>query len=179
MKKVFKLALILGIATIGEIISAHAVRADISKETTAQVTVIAGDLSLTKVDNINFGSQKITGSDIELSNNEAKIVIDDLRGASSKGWSLTAKLKEGDFSGIGLKLNPEITHNFDVAKATNTENLNTSPQLVSAIADDKISNTELDTSITLNATLSIPAKTKANSYNTTIVWNLAVTPETR
>lgn len=179
MKKYSTLALTLGITAIGGLVLAQTAYADDSKDTIAKVTVEAGALSLPTVDNIDFGSQTITGEDMELSNKDAKIVINDLRGSSSKGWTLTAKLKEGNFSGMGLKFNPQIITNDEVAVASETQHLNTDLQLVSSIADDKIVNTEFDTSVALGATLNIPAKTKANSYSTTVVWNLAETPETR
>lgn len=179
MKKISTLALALGIFTIGGLVLTQTANADDSKDTTAQVTVEAGNLTLTNVDNIDFGKETIKGKDIDLKSNIGSVSIEDLRGSNSKGWTLTAKLKEGDFNGLGLKFSPTITSNEEVAIATETGYLNVDEQRVASVSDDNIIDTEFDTMLDLNATLNIPAKTKANTYTTTIVWNLASTPETR
>lgn len=179
LKKNNLLVLSLGFIVIGGLTISQVVNADEEKQTTAKVTINAGDLTLTNVDNIDFGSTTIAGSDVDLSENTATVSIEDFRGSSSKGWTLKAKLQEGNFNGMGLKFTPEITENISIASASATENLNTEDQLIASVSDDDILNTEFDTAMRLNATLNIPAKTKANTYTTTIVWNLAATPETR
>ena len=179
LKKVNLLILGLGIIVIGGGSLSKIAHADDSKQTTAQVTIDAGDLTLTNVDNINFGSTTIMGSDIDLFEETATVSIEDFRGSSSKGWTLKAKLQEGDFNGMGLTFSPEITANSNTVLASTTQNLNTEDQSVASVSDDNILDTEFDTSMRLNAALNIPAKTKANSYRTTIVWNLSATPETK
>lgn len=179
MKKISTLALALGISTIGGLVLTQTANADDSKNTEARVTVEAGDLTLTSVNDINFETKKISGEDITIQAVDSEISIQDLRGSSNKGWTLTAKLKEGDFNGLGLKFSPKITSNEKVAIATETGYLNVGGQQVASVSDESIVETEFDTVLNLKPSLNIPAKTKANTYTTTIVWNLASTPETR
>ncbi|MBE9897204.1 hypothetical protein G8C15_18020 [Enterococcus casseliflavus] len=180
MKKISKLALVLGISTIGGLVLAQTTTANADEQTSnAQVTVKAGELTISQLTDLDFGTETIAGKDIDLTSTNGKVGIEDFRGSSSKGWTLTAKLQDGDFNGLGLKFSPTISANSEVARATETENLNIEGQLVASVDDESIINTEFDTMLDLNASLNIPAKTKANTYTTTIVWNLAATPETR
>lgn len=164
-------------------LNARIAYADDSKNTEASVVVNAGELSIKSVDAIQFKAIKIDGTSHNVTENTgtaAKVVIEDFRGSNSKGWTLKAKLKSGDFNGLGLKFAPSILSNTSSATAAaETNNLNTQESLIASVADDKITNTEFDTSIQLNSKLNIPAKTKASTYSTTIVWNLASTPETK
>lgn len=182
MKK-FSTLLILGATISGIFVSTEAVKADETKNTQASIIVKAGDLKIKSADSIQFSDVTINGSEqniVEKSGTKSKMVVEDFRGSSSKGWTLKAKLKEGNFNGIGLKLAPSINSNKDVATAAGeTQNLNTTESLVASVSDVKVVNTEFDTEIQLNAKMSIPANIKANTYATTIVWNLAATPETK
>lgn len=179
MKKISTAALSLGLLTVGGLILTQTAHADSSESTIVNVSVTAGDLTIKNLTNIEFGTHTITGEDINLSSDNAFVDIEDLRGSNSKGWTLTAKLQEGDFNGMGLTFNPEVTANNTVVQATATGNLNTEEQLIASVHDADISNSEFDTSLDLNAKLEIPAKTKAATYTTTVVWNLAATPETK
>lgn len=184
MNKLKLMTVIMGLTTSGVFFVQNA-HAEV-KETEASVVVKGGELSLKSVDNINFTDVKINGKDqdvIEKDNEntpKAKLNIEDLRASESKGWSLKAKLKEGNFHGMGLKLAPTITANGQAAETVKeTQNLNTDEQLVASVSDDKVKDSEFDTEMMLNAKLNIPSKTRANSYSTTIVWNLTTSVETK
>lgn len=173
----------LSLLTVGFGLLNQTVYADDEKSTEAIVTVNPGELTIKSVDGIQFEDVQIDGTDkdiVEKEEGKSKVAIEDFRGSNSKGWTLKAKLKTGDFNGLGLKLVPSINSNKNSAvAATATQNLNNQESLVASVADDKISTTEFDTEIQLNAKLNVPAKTKSNTYKTTIVWNLAATPETK
>ncbi|NSN12211.1 WxL domain-containing protein [Enterococcus faecalis] len=182
MKKL-NLFLVLSMTITGAVALNQTAHADDSKNTNASVVVNPGELKMKTVSDIQFPNVQINGTDQNVDEKEgttAKVAVEDFRGSSSKGWSLKARLKEGNFNGLGLKLVPAINTNKTAAVAAPaTQNLNTQESLVASVADDKIVGSDFDTEVQLNAKLNIPARTKANTYTTTIVWNLAATPETK
>lgn len=179
MKKISTLALALGISTIGGLVLTQTANADDSKDTTAQVTVNAGELTLTSVDDIDFGSLEISGEDLIAKASKTALSIEDLRGSSDVGWTLKAKLKDDNFNGMNISFeNVEVSTNGQSVK-TVSNTLNSQDQTMLIAADETIGLTEFDTNYSFVPVLDIPAKTKANTYTTTIVWNLASTPETR
>lgn len=168
---------VAGLATIGVLglgQSAHA------EETTAKVKVNPGGLQILEASNIEFGEIEVSKEGVTIEEEEASsISIEDLRGASSKGWTLTAKFKDTTFDGMALNVTPKIESNAGTATAGSKGKLSETPITIAEVADDKIVGTELDTKVSLNATLDIPAGKLANTYTTTIVWNLAEGPGTK
>lgn len=166
----------LGVLGLGQ--TANAAENQVG-ETTAAVEVKAGPLTIKDFPkDIKFGDVYINGGSMKAEENKASITIEDFRGSSSKGWVLNASLKgEKDFKGMQVTLSPMVTSNKDVAKPTK-QILNDKGQPIATVADADITQTEFDTSMTLNAKLDIPADQKAATYNTTIVWNLAEGPGT-
>lgn len=182
MKKNYTLFALAALSvTLG--LGAQRVSADDTKNTEASVVVNAGELNIKSADAIQFKAITIDGTSHDVTEKDgtsAKVSLEDFRGSSSKGWTLKAKLKSGDFNGLGLKFAPSVLSNASSATAASeTSNMNTQEALIASVSDDKIPDTEFDTSIQLNSKLNVPAKTKANTYTTTIVWNLAATPETK
>lgn len=178
MKKISTLALALGISTVGGLVLTQTANADDSKDTTAQVTVNAGELTITSVDDINFGSLEISGEDLKAKASKTALSIEDLRGSNDVGWTLKAKLKDDNFNGMNISFE-EIEHNNIDSVEIVSNTLNSQDQTMLIAADETIGLTEFDTNYSFVPVLDIPAKTKANTYTTTIVWNLASTPETR
>lgn len=175
MKKIS--LVVAGLATIGVLglgQSAHA------EETTAQVKVNSGGIKISETSNITFEDVTVAkGGSTAEETDKSSITIEDLRGSSSKGWTLTAKLKDENFKGMTLNVTPKIESNTGVATAGSKASLNSDPQTIATVANDKIMGTEFDTNVSLNATLGVPEKQLANTYTTTIVWNLAEGPETK
>ncbi|MGC3749219.1 WxL domain-containing protein [Enterococcus faecalis] len=182
MKKIY-LIIVLGFFTLTGMFLEQNVNANESRTTEAKVVVNPGELKFKSVDNIQFEDVKIDGKNKEIFEKgtlKAKVSIEDFRGSNSKGWILKAKLKDSNFSGMSLKLLPSINFNKDAATVeSDIPNLNSQEVVIASIADNKIMSTEFDTEIQLNASLTIPARIKAATYSTTIVWNLATTPETK
>lgn len=176
MKKIS--LVVAGLATIAVLglgQSAHA------EETTAQVKVNSGGITISETSNITFEDVTVAkGGATAKETDKSSITIEDLRGSSSKGWTLTAKLKdEENFKGMTLNVAPKIESNGTVATAGSKTSLNSGPQTIATVADDKIVGTEFDTKVSLNATLGVPQEQLANTYTTTIVWNLAEGPGTK
>ena len=175
MKKIS--LVVAGLATIGVLglgQSAHA------EETTAQVKVNSGGIKISETSNITFEDVTVAkGGSTAEETDKSSITIEDLRGSSSKGWTLTAKLKDENFKGMTLNVAPKIESNGKVATAGSKTSLNSGPQTIATVADDKIVGTEFDTKVSLNATLDVPEKQLADAYTTTIVWNLAEGPGTK
>ncbi|MGC2990379.1 WxL domain-containing protein [Enterococcus faecalis] len=175
MKKIS--LVVAGLATIGVLglgQSAHA------EETTAQVKVNSGGIKISKTSNITFEDVTVKkGGSTAKETNKSSITIEDLRGSSSKGWTLTAKLKDKNFEGMALNVAPNIESNNTVAKPGAAANLNSTAQTIATVADADIKTTEFDTNVSLNAKLTVPEKQLANTYTTTIVWNLAEGPGTK
>lgn len=71
----------------------------------------------------------------------------------------------------------QISNGYSVDFGSNE--INSQDQTILIAADETIGLTEFDTEFSFIPVLNIPAKTKANTYSTTIVWNLASTPESR
>ncbi|MDG6120830.1 WxL domain-containing protein [Lactococcus formosensis] len=180
MKKVnLAVAGLVALGTVAFVPSVNAAENQ-SGETTSSVEVKPGMLTIKEFpESIAFESQTITGKDMTAKESEeSSISIEDLRGSSSKGWSLNASLKgEENFKGMALTLSPEITANGDVATSTE-QTLNSKGQPIVTVADGDITKTDFDTSMKLHAKLDIPAKQLANTYSTTIVWNLTEGPGT-
>ncbi|EOH8749938.1 WxL domain-containing protein [Enterococcus faecalis] len=175
MKKIS--LVVVGLATIGVLglgQSAHA------EETTAQVKVNSGGIKISEAKNITFEDVTVAkGGSTAKETDKSSVTIEDLRGSSSKGWTLTAKLKDENFKGMALNVIPKIESNAGVATGGSKTSLNSAPQTIATVADDKIVGTEFDTNVSLNATLGVPEKQLANTYTTTIVWNLAEGPVTK
>ncbi|EGO7756653.1 TPA: WxL domain-containing protein [Enterococcus faecalis] len=168
---------VAGLATIGVLGLGQSAQA---AETTAGVEVVSAGIKITEASNIDFGKIQVTKEGVTVEEEEASsISIEDLRGSSSKGWTLTAKLKDTTFDGMLLNVTPKIESNAGTATAGPNGSLSATPLTIAEVADDKIVGTELDTKVSLNATLDIPAGKLANTYTTTIVWNLAEGPGTK
>ncbi|WP_429969550.1 WxL domain-containing protein [Enterococcus sp. AZ179] len=178
MKKISTLVLTLGISTIGGLVLAQTAHADDSATTNAQVAVTAGDLKIISVGDIDFGSQKISGGDLTAKASTTKVSIEDLRGSSDVGWTLKARLNDNSFDGMTFSMEEtQISNGYSVDFGSNE--INSQDQTILIAADETIGLTEFDTEFSFIPVLNIPAKTKANTYSTTIVWNLASTPESR
>ncbi|EGO6697935.1 hypothetical protein GP419_002622 [Enterococcus faecalis] len=169
--------LVAGLATIGVLGLGQSAYAE---ETTAQVKVISGGIKISETENITFNDVTVKkGGTTATEKDKSSITIEDLRGSSSKGWTLTAKLKDENFKGMGLNVTPKIESNATVAKPGSAADLNSQPQTIATVADADIKTTDFDTKVSLNATLSVPEKQLATTYTTTIVWNLAEGPGTK
>lgn len=175
MKKIS--LVVAGLATIGVLglgQSAHA------EETTAQVKVNSGGIKISDAKNITFEDVIVAkGGSTATEKDKSSITIEDLRGSSSKGWTLTAKLKDENFKGMVLNVAPKIESNSTVAKPGSSADLNSQPQTIATVADTDIKTTEFDTNVSLNAKLTVPEKQLATTYTTTIVWNLSEGPGTK
>lgn len=151
-----------------------------AEETTATVNVNSGGIKISEATNIDFNDVTVSkGGTTTTEKNKSSVSIEDLRGSSSKGWTLTAKLKDNNFDGMSLNVVPKIEANTGVAEAGTKSTLNSQPQTIAAVSDENIASTEFDTNISLNATLDVPEKQLSNTYTTTIVWNLAEGPVTK
>lgn len=169
---------VAGLATIGVLglgQSAHA-----AEETTAQVKVNSGGIKILEAKNITFNDVTVAkGGSTATEKDKSSVTIEDLRGSSSKGWTLTAKLKDENFKGMGLNVAPKIESNNTVAKPGTAANLGSTAQTIATVADADVKTTEFDTNISMNAKLTVPEKQLAKTYTTTIVWNLAEGPGTK
>ncbi|MGN5996929.1 WxL domain-containing protein [Enterococcus faecalis] len=175
MKKIS--LVVAGLATIGVLGLGQSAQAE---ETTASVKVTSGGIKISETSNITFEDVTVAkGGSTAEETDKSSITIEDLRGSSSKGWTLTAKLKDENFKGMALNVIPKIESNAGVATAGSKTSLNSAPQTIATVADDKIVGSEFDTNVSLNATLGVPEKQLANTYTTTIVWNLAEGPVTK
>lgn len=168
---------VVGLATIGALGLGQSVHAE---ETTASVLVKSGGIKISETKNITFNDVTVKkGGTTATEKDKSSIAIEDLRGSSSKGWTLTAKLKDENFKGMGLNVTPKIESNAAVAKAGSAAALNSQPQTIATVADADIKTTDFDTNVSLNANLTVPEKQLATTYTTTIVWNLAEGPGTK
>lgn len=174
MKKIS--LVVAGLATIGVFGLGQSVHAE---ETTASVLVKSGEIRISDTKNITFNDVTVKkGGTIATEKDKSSITIEDLRGSSSKGWTLTAKLKDENFNGMGLNVAPKIESNSTVAKPGSSADLNSQPQTIATVEDTDITTTDFDTNVSLNAKLTVPEKQLATSYTTTIVWNLSEGPGT-
>ncbi|MET1943966.1 WxL domain-containing protein [Enterococcus faecalis] len=173
-----KISLVLGLATIGALGLGQSAQAE---ETTASVKVNSGGIKISEATDITFNDVTVAkgGSIGTTEKDKSSITIEDLRGSSSKGWTLTAKLKDKNFDGMALNVKPKIESNAGKATAGSETSLNSDPQTIAAVADDKIVGTEFDTKVSLNATLDVPETQLESTYTTTIVWNLSEGPGTK
>lgn len=168
---------VVGLATIGAMGLGQSVHAE---ETTASVLVKSGGIIISETKNITFNDVTVKkGGTTATEKDKSSIAIEDLRGSSSKGWTLTAKLKDENFKGMGLNVTPKIESNTTVAKAGSAADLNSQPQTIATVADADIKTTDFDTNVSLNAKLTVPENQLATTYTTTIVWNLAEGPGTK
>lgn len=182
MKKIS--LVVVGLATIGVLGLGQSAQAEETtakeEETTAQVKVNSGGITISKTSNITFEDVTIAkGGSTATEKDKSSVTIEDLRGSSSKGWTLTAKLKDKNFDGMNLNVKPKIESNAGVATAGSETILNSDPQTIATVADADIKTTEYDTKVSLNATLDVPDRQLENTYTTTIVWNLAEGPGTK
>lgn len=174
MKKIS--LVVAGLATIGVFGLGQSVHAE---ETTASVLVKSGEIRISDTKNITFNDVTVKkGGTIATEKDKSSITIEDLRGSSSKGWTLTAKLKDENFNGMGLNVSPKIESNSTVAKPGSSADLNSQPQTIATVEDTDITTTDFDTNVSLNAKLTVPEKQLATTYTTTIVWNLSEGPGT-
>lgn len=168
---------VASVATVGVLGLGQTVHAD---DTTASVVVKSGGIKISQAQNITFNDVTVTkGGTTAEEKDKSSITIEDLRGSSSKGWTLTAKLKDENFKGMGLNITPKIESNATVAKAGTAADLNSQPVTIATVADADVKTTDFDTNISLNAKLTVPEKQLADTYSTTIVWNLAEGPGTK
>lgn len=168
---------VAGLATIGVLGLGQSVQAE---ETTATVKVNSGGIKISEATNITFNDVTVAkGGTTATEKDKSSITIEDLRGSSSKGWTLTAKFKDKAFDGMALNVTPKIESNATVAKPGSSTDLNSQPQTIATVADTDIKTTDFDTTVSLNAKLTVPEKQLATTYTTTIVWNLAEGPGTK
>lgn len=168
---------VLSLATVGVLALGQSVQAE---ETTATVTVNSGGIKISNATNINFNDVTVSkGGSTSTEKEKSSVSIEDLRGSSSKGWVLTAQLKDKNFDGMSLNVVPKVEANTEVAEAGAKSTLNSQPQMIATVSDEKVASTEFDTNVSLNATLDVPEKQLSNTYTTTIVWNLAEGPVTK
>lgn len=148
-----------------------------AEETTASVKVNSGGIKISEIKNITFNDVTVRkGGLIATEKDRSSVSVEDLRGQNSKGWTLTAKLKDENFKGMELNVAPKVESNTNAAKAGAAANLNSQSQKIASIADMDIKTTEFDTNVSLNVKLNIPEKQLANTYTTTIVWDLVEGP---
>lgn len=172
-----KISLLVGLAALSALSFGQSVHAE---ETNATVKVKSGGIKIANVTNINFNDVTVSKSVATTTEmDKSTVSIEDLRGSSSEGWTLTAKLKDNKFDGMSLNVVPKIEDNTAVAEAGPKATLNSSPQTIAAVSDETVASTEFDTKVSLNATLDVPAKQLSDTYTTTIVWNLAEGPGTK
>lgn len=159
------------------------VRADEREgETKATVTVKEGPLSITKSDDIEFDAFTLNGQNQNdyAEKGKSQVTVEDYRNSDNVGWSLSVKLKDKGFTenGIALKVTPNAVSNSDVVMPGSPKmSLNLENQIVASVSDEQIQTSDYETVIRLGAALDIPAKVKAKSYSTTLVWNLQATPK--
>jgi hypothetical protein len=104
-------------------ISSITANAAMEQKTTGKVTFTAGDLTLDKVPNFDFGQQPIsTENKLYGTTTESEVQITDLRG-TSKGWGLTVKSTKLTASGKELK-GAQISFKGGKASNSNTETIN-------------------------------------------------------
>lgn len=106
MKLASALTVVAVAGTVGlSTISAHA--ATTPQNSTGKVTFTAGDLTLDKVPNFDFGTQQIKAQDQNYNAQaQSEVKVTDLRG-SSAGWTLTVtagKLKNGAKELVGAQV---------------------------------------------------------------------------
>ncbi|WP_317946584.1 WxL domain-containing protein [Carnobacterium maltaromaticum] len=167
---------VVGFVTIGVLGLGKSVYA---KETTASVLVKSDGIKISETKNITFNDVTVKkGVTTVIEKDKSSITIEDLRGSSSQGWTLTAKLNDENFKGMRLNFTPKIESNATVAQAGSSVDLNYQPQTIATVADTDIKTTDFDTNVSLNGKLTVPEKQLATTYTTTIVWNLAEGPGT-
>ncbi|GEU13478.1 hypothetical protein QuyetLC_24580 [Bacillus anthracis] len=175
MKKTSLVLLSVGVLSTGGLLLEQTAHAEESSVTT---TVNAGPNTIKSVDAIEFEKIILNGEEQKAEDTRAaKVAIEDFRGSETDGWTLTAQLKDAAFDGLTVSFAPQITKNSDIATAK-AVSLTKSAQEVAGVSDDKIKDTAFDTEVTLNASLKVPANTKAKTYTSTIVWNLQSGPGT-
>ncbi|MBO0441286.1 hypothetical protein [Candidatus Enterococcus ikei] len=127
---------VAGIAVVGILGLGQSAYAD---ETSASVNVNSGGIKISQATDITFNDVTISKEAATVTEKEkSSISIEDLRGESSKGWRLTAKLKDENFKGMALNISPEVISNTAVEKAGITANLNSHEQPIAYVADTDI-----------------------------------------
>lgn len=186
MKKINLAAAVLGTITMGGLVSGLTAQADtLTGQTTTSLTVKPGTLDLTPSQTINFDDVTIKREDQTIKEKDAsKVAISDLRGSIDAGWTLKVKktdAKDGGFGakedrGVDISLAPSSEKEYVTSAAEFT--VNTEEQKVAEITGAKIQESDFDTEVALGANLHISSKTFAQTYKTTLTWNLTAGPET-
>ncbi|ECR3484787.1 TPA: hypothetical protein P0372_000628 [Listeria innocua] len=184
MKKISLAFLVLGTVTVGGVFSSTLVQADtLAGDTTTSVKVNPGPLDMKPDQTIAFEDVTITGKEQSINEKtESKVDISDLRGSIDTGWTLKVKKIDGETDGFGNKANRGIDVSLTPTSAgyvTAAESfiVNDKEQLVASISKENIQQTEIETSIALGAKLNISEKAFAQTYKTTLSWNLTAGPE--
>lgn len=174
--------LALGVNVIGS--SASIGQADtLSGNSDTSVKINPGPLDLAPDKTIAFDDITINGKEQSVNEKEkSKVNISDLRGSMDTGWTLKVKKVDGKSDGFGEKKSRGIDISLSptsVAYVTPAKSfvVNDIEQTVASISTENIKNTEFNTSIGLGAKLEISEKAFAQTYKTTLVWNLTTGPE--
>ncbi|MGK0606638.1 WxL domain-containing protein [Enterococcus gilvus] len=153
------------------------VQAETSTNTTAKVQVASGGLSITALDEINFGTVTKDGNDHTQSDSKSsELSINDNRGTTETGWYLTANLEDKGqgktgIDGMTLHLDPKKPADSSEKGTFTASDLNTDAANVVTLDKSDIDLNASTTTAVLNATLTVPKSIPANSYSGTIVWN--------
>ena len=184
MKLASALTVVAVAGTVGlSTISAHA--ATTPQNSTGKVTFTAGDLTLDKVPNFDFGTQQIKAQDQNYNAQaQSEVKVTDLRG-SSAGWTVTVtagKLKAGAKELVGAQVS---LANGAVAN-TNSEtvtapNVTLTPDQSVKVMNAAAGNGNGETTGTWQGTdvqLHVPgASTKsAGQYTADLTWTLTDAP---
>lgn len=166
-------------------ITANAATAPAPQNSTGKVTFTAGDLTLDKVPNFDFGTQQITAQDKDYdAQSQSAVGVTDLRG-SSAGWTLTVtagKLKAGAKELVGSQVslaNAAVTNsNGETVTASDTTlTPDQSVKVMNAAAGNGNGVTE-STWQNTGVKLHVPGTSSksAAQYTADLVWTLTDAP---
>ncbi|MEJ6348927.1 WxL domain-containing protein [Holzapfeliella sp. He02] len=145
---------------------------DTGKNSTASIQINAGNLEIADKKDITFSPVTLNGQNHNnhQENSNSFIKINDFRGATT-GWKLSVT-SDNRFTdnGINLYFNPKAD-NSNVKTDSQNLLINNEAQNVAYMGSAN-RETPLTSQINLNAYLNIPANARANSYETTLTWNL-------
>lgn len=186
MRKISLACLVLGTVIVGGICSSTLVQAadTLAGDTTTSVKVNPGPLVVKPDKTITFEDITIKDEDQKIDEKtKSKVDISDLRGSIDTGWTLKVKKIDDDKDGFGNKSDRGIDIHLtptsvDYVSAAESFTVNDKEQKVASISQEKIKDTEHNTSVALGAQLNISKDAYAQTYKTTLMWNLTAGPET-
>ncbi|EEU23754.1 hypothetical protein ABXL60_03510 [Enterococcus faecalis] len=174
-KKIIGLTVTLGTGIF--LIGQQTVNAADNTNTTANVSVLGGGLTITPLAQINFGTVTKDGQDhTQPDQSKSQLIINDNRGTTNTGWYLTANLED---KGKGVTGLDGMTLHLDTKKPDGSSekgtftgvDLTTDASTIISLDKSDIRLSDTVTTANLNATLNIPKSIAANTYSGTIVWN--------